>query len=102
MKLGSKEASVKDPEKLVQIISDLVVIAVPEGNEQTVKEARLRIGRNFDLISSCASKFLAKGPFSGRSDSGDVSCNVDKAADEATIVVAFGDFRSTLVLPRPV
>lgn len=96
-----KEAYKMNEERLVQTVADLVVIAVPEGNEQTAKDARLRIGKNFDLIAGCTSKFLAKSPFSGKSDSGDVSCSVDKTADEATIIVAFGDFQSTLVLPRP-
>jgi hypothetical protein len=96
-----KEAYNMKNDQLVQTVADLVVIAVPEGNERTARDAQLRITKNSDLIANCTSKFFAKTPFSGKSDSGDVSCSVDKTANEATIVVAFGDFQSTLVLPRP-
>jgi hypothetical protein len=94
-----REAARRDPKRLVEIVSDLAVAAIPDDDEQTVKEVKLRIENNSDLLWTCVSKLIDKSPFDGKG--GGLSCIASPSVDEAVVTVSFGSFTSSVVLPRP-
>lgn len=94
-----REAATRDPKRLVEIVSDLAVAAIPDDNDQMVKEVKLRIEKDSDLLWTCVSKLIDKSPFDGKGDG--LRCVASPSVDEAVVTVSFGSFTSSVVLPRP-